>query len=298
MSFDSLSTSVTVRWGFLIRAGLWGMLAVSWAGVAYGAESFCMSAAETYYQQLYCEVKARGAGRGLPSFADFKKNDATVQALLLKRPARSLGIRVAMPKRHQLQPIATIESTPRSIAARPERAPDRAPATSQADTPVESIATQSDCRLTRKAILCGSDQYLLVGNQRNDKLIDGALSEGNKMALPIYRASLTDGAALNLYLLEAYRRYLEKMLEIGLGGATMSYGKFTRLYRDLASKGVNFTQRFETMYAFLKKDKRILAVSERVRLNRGLALSDCGDISDTLIVCSRSGRNYVYRRSY
>ncbi len=281
---------------YLIRPWLCGGVLLLLACTATGAENFCMSAAETYYQQLYCEVKERGAGGGLPSFADFKKNDPMVQALLLKRPARKLGIRVAVPKKRQKQSIAAITSKPKRIDAPPKGAPAGNKAAPETRSPVESIETQSDCTLTQRAIRCGSDQYLLVGNQRNDKLANGALSAENKMALPLYRASLSDGVALNRYLLKAYRRYIEKMLEIGLGGVTMSYGKFTHLYRDLASKGVNFTRRFETMYEFLKKDKRSLAVSERLRLNKGMSISDCGDVSDSLIVCSKSGRNYVYRR--
>lgn len=277
-------------------AGL-GAVVLSCLAIPAPADSFCLSAAETYYQQLYCEVKAQGAGGSLPSFADFRKNNPTVQALLLKRPARSLGITVVMPERQAKPVVAAIDTHPRRVAPRNTPAGKPQPQPNKAtESPVVARPATDGCRIEGKLIHCGADRFTLVGNQRNEKLAEGVLGEQNKMALPVYRDSLADRAALNRYLPVAYRRYLEKMLEIGLGGATMSYGKFTRLFLDLAAKGVNFSQRFDTMYEFLKKDKRQLAVSEHVRNNRDLELSDCGDVSERLIACSTAGRNYIFRR--
>ncbi|MEH6529416.1 MAG: hypothetical protein V7718_05685, partial [Porticoccus sp.] len=63
------------------------------------AENFCLLLAENYYEQLYCEVKAMGQGRRLPSLLDFRRNNELTQAMLLKRPAAKVGIEVVLPKR-------------------------------------------------------------------------------------------------------------------------------------------------------------------------------------------------------
>lgn len=263
---------------------------------AAASTSFCLSAAESYYQQLYCEIQARGGGAALPGFADFKRNDPTVQALLLKRPAQKLGIEVVMPKRR---------SPPKRPAAQPssgnrgdepvarEANPRRSPSPPGAAMPV----TRSGCRLAGREIRCGGDRFALVGNRRNEMLEKGALGAQNRMVLPAYDGSPADSSAFRRYLPDAYRRYLEKMLEIGLGGATMTFGKFALLLQDLVTRGVDFRKRFDTMYRFLKQDKRRMAVSERVQPPRGLDLTHCGDVSEALIACSFAGRNYLYQRA-
>ena len=62
------------------------------------AQSFCFASASSYYEQVYCELQARGEAKTLPPFYQFKRNDATTQALLLKRPAGRIGIELPMPK--------------------------------------------------------------------------------------------------------------------------------------------------------------------------------------------------------
>ena len=39
-------------------------------------------------EELYCQLQARGALGGLPNFAEFQRNPAATQALMLKRPAQ------------------------------------------------------------------------------------------------------------------------------------------------------------------------------------------------------------------
>tara|TARA_R110001592_G_scaffold52511_8_gene160708 strand:- start:25521 stop:25838 length:318 start_codon:yes stop_codon:yes gene_type:complete len=58
--------------------------------------SACFNQAETYYEQIYCEIKAKGQGVSLPSFVDFRKNNEQMQALLLKRKAEALNIPFTM----------------------------------------------------------------------------------------------------------------------------------------------------------------------------------------------------------
>ena len=108
---------------------------------------------------------------------------------------------------------------------------------------------------------------------------------------------LGDQGELNRYLLRAYRIYINKMLDIGLGGATMTFGKFAFLFGDLHDKGVDFRERFETMYGFLKKDKRGIGVSESVPANVQLSIADCAPLEEHMIACVGQGRNYIYLRS-
>jgi hypothetical protein len=61
------------------------------------AKSLCFTLAETYYQQLYCEIKASGKAQGLLHFDDFRRNELLMQTLLLKQYASRLGINVVLP---------------------------------------------------------------------------------------------------------------------------------------------------------------------------------------------------------
>lgn len=237
------------------------------------ADRRCFSLAKSYYQQVYCELDARGKASGLPSFFDFSKNNETTQALLLKRPARSAGIELAMPV----------------AAAKPQR-----------DAAIEPAKQLSGglrgCEYRGGSIDCPGHHYALVGNRANSRLAEDALSTSNQLGLAHYRGSLADVAALEQYLLQAYEQYLDKMLYIGLGAATLSWGKFYFLFMDLSAKGVSFSDRFEVMYHYLKIDKSAIAVSEKVSVPATGELSDCIDVGQHIVACGGSGRNAVYLR--
>ena len=251
------------------------ILSVSAANLAHGQVS-CFLHAEGYYEQIYCEVKAEGRGDGLPTLFDFKKNNAMTQALLLKRPATKAGIKLAMPKQNQR-------------INKPQIKPRQQPS-------VPKQKGMKSCQLSDSTIGCQSEIYQLAGNKANKYLAAKALSETNKMSLPLYQGNLNKKSALNYYLTDAYRLYIEKMLVIGLGGATMSYSKFGYVFNDLAEKNVPFSERFEKMYGFLKKDKRTINVSQKIVSDKLLTLNDCAGLSDELIICERSGKNYIYQR--
>lgn len=237
------------------------------------ATRFCFADAETYFEQLYCEIDSELPSANLPDFYDFRKNDETTQALLLKRPAARLGITVSKP--------ATA-----TRGARVQSVPD--------------LAAIPQCVLRGDTIECANSQYLLVRNKANSKLAPGALGETNAMALPQKAAG---GESREDYLLRAYDRYLDKMLAIGLGGVTMSYGRFAYLYDDLAVRGVSFNERFETMYRFLKKDKATMLVSLDKPDVSQLALEDCAALPahagapSKYWVCSSGRKNYVFARA-
>ncbi|MEH6558501.1 MAG: hypothetical protein V7708_11930 [Oceanicoccus sp.] len=236
------------------------------------ADKWCFTHAESYYQQVFCQVKAAGKGKHLPPFYEFKKNNETTQALLLKRVAQQIGINLKMPGKQKIEMIEN------------RRGPVRTKAQDGA------YCTRDDNK-----IRCGDTTYRLVANRANSELASGALAAGNRMGLSVYGGSVTDANAITEYLLLNYQRYLNKMIAIGLGGATLSYGKFSYLFEDLRSKGVSFSGRFETMYSYLKKDKKTLSAPSRSSAPDELAIEDCDRLGN-LMVCRLGRINWLFDR--
>src|SRR5690554_5610586 len=89
------------------------------------SQSFCFASAASYYEQVYCELQARGEVKSLPPFYQFKRNDVMTQALLLKRPARRAGIDLPMPKTPQAttkkNAVKTDQQIPSSTALKRPR---------------------------------------------------------------------------------------------------------------------------------------------------------------------------------
>lgn len=254
------------------------------------ASQFCFALAATYYEQVYCQLQAKAQTKGLPPFNQFKKNDEVVQASLLRRPAERNGIKLPAPVRKTQPPAATIAppkiinkplvSVPKTVANELESRPSR--------TSVES-KNSSGCELLVNQIHCGSQVFKLIGNKANHRLADSALSIDNKMDLPTYQ-----GGVVSHYLAQAYTQYIDKMCDIGLCGVTMTYGKFAYLYQDLHAKGLDFPQRFEIMYGFLKKDKANMGVSESFSLPQGLTFQSCSALTHSRYACDHQGRNYIF----
>lgn len=255
------------------------------------ADQFCFALAETYYEQVYCQLQAKAQTKGLPSFNQFKKNDEVVQASLLKRPAERNGIKLPAPAR-KVQPAAAT-ATPSKAMTKPQTSVPKIdvnePETGPARSAYVETKNSSGCELLASQIHCANQVFKLLGNKANHRLANNALSIDNKMDLPRYQ-----GGVLSQYLGHAYTRYIAKMCDIGLCGVTMTYGKFAYLYQDLHSKGLDFPQRFEIMYGFLKKDKANMGVSESSRVPQGLSVQDCGALTDTRYVCDYQGRNYIF----
>ncbi|MDO8343191.1 MAG: hypothetical protein Q7T48_08340 [Cellvibrio sp.] len=255
------------------------------------ASQFCFALAATYYEQVYCQLQAKAQTKGLPPFNQFKKNNEVVQASLLKRPAERNGIKLPAPVRKVQSPVATITppkiinkplvSGPKAVVNEPEAKPSRS-------TSIES-KNSLGCELLANQIYCGNQKFKLVGNKANHRLANSALSIDNKMDLPTYQ-----GGVLSHYLARAYTQYIDKMCDIGLCGVTMTYGKFAYLYQDLRTKGLDFSQRFEIMYGFLKKDKANMGVSESSSAPKGLSLHDCSTLGDARYICDYQGRNYIF----
>jgi len=276
-----LTKIILFRLQFLVGFFL-GFLAL-----AAQSDPFCFSRAQSYYEQVYCELQAKAQLQGLPGFEEFKNNSEPVQYSLLKRPAERNRIKLPRPKA-TLQKAPVAEALPSRLHR--EHEGSAAGHMQQAQFQASAVAASDACILSGKEIHCGANSYQAQGNLRNSRLSSGALDSDNPMAIP-ERAS---GQSDSDYLLTAYVQYLRKMREIGLGGVTMTYGKFAFLYRDLGERGLNFSQRFETMFGFLKKDKATLGVSEGVSLPQGLQSQDCVPVAEDMVTCSYQGRNYLF----
>lgn len=250
------------------------------------AQSFCFAFAETYYEQVYCQLQAKAQTKGLPAFHEFKKNDERIQAALLKRPAERNGIKLPTPK--------VVVDKPAMVPEKPLPAKLVSGAETKGRVVREFVDVQqpqadANCILAANTIRCGGQSYKLIGNKSNRHLAKGVLNEEYKMSLPEHA-----GQPLEQYLSEAYRQYINKMCDIGLGGVTMTFGKFAYLYRDVQLKGLNFVQRFETMYSFLKKDKATMGVSESIPEGIGATMDDCSPLDEQRFVCAHQGRNYIF----
>lgn len=255
------------------------------------ADQFCFALAGTYYEQVYCQLQAKAQTKGLPPFNQFKKNDEVVQASLLKRPAERNGIKLPAPVRKVQPPVTTI--TPPKIINKPQISVLKTGVNEPVIGLPRSTTNESEnslgCELLANQIHCGNQKFKLIGNKANHRLANSALSIDNKMDLPTYQ-----GGVLSHYLAQAYTQYIGKMCDIGLCGVTMTYGKFAYLYQDLHTKGLDFSQRFEIMYGFLKKDKANLGVSESSSAPKGLSLHDCSTLGDARYICDYQGRNYIF----
>lgn len=247
---------------------------------ALAVQESCFVYAETYYEQVYCEIKQKAPATVLPSFIDFKKNNPRMQAMLLKRKAEALGITMKMPADSSKKSSANkVSISPASLAE---------------EQPASHAQMITECRLAGALITCGNGSFLLTGNKKNGAISDSALKDQNRLKLSNFQGDESDERALRLFLTEQYTHYLEKMLEIGLGGATMSFTKFYLLFEDMSDKGADFSARFETMFQFLKKDKANMFVSEAADPISGLTMDDCARLTDKMFACDNRRRNTIY----
>ena len=255
---------------------------------ANAAVTKCLELAETYYEQLYCEVKNKGKGKALPSFIDFKKNNEVTQALLLKRDAMALTIKLKIPKRDIIkkahtQPFSQVKKHQTTATKNTLSSPSN-----------DSTDIKTNCSFLGLKIKCNNSVFQLTSNKKNSALKQNALNKNNKMGIKPFHERSRQKPDINRYLYASYVQYIQKMLEIGLGGVTMTHTKFSYLFHDLLDKDVDFAKRFETMFSFLKKDKKKLAVSEKTTSATHLTLSDCYELTMDIYICDDLTRNYVY----
>ncbi|WP_223808013.1 hypothetical protein [Marinobacter sp. R17] len=252
------------------------------------AHAACPKDPATTYEQLYCDIQARGGGSTLPTFEDFRRNTPQVQALLLKRPASRLGLSVPEAEAATSQPS---KPAPPVTSERPK------PDTETEPTPPPAADSAFDgCRLSGAVIRCPSARYELATNQANSALRAGVLDDDNRLDLNAYRGDLSDETAVRAYLSDAYDRYIAKMLEIGLGGTTMSFTRFYNSFRRHEAKGIDFARRMDETFDYLKQDKRTLGVNRKPPDELPKTLDNCAPSGARVIVCDNVTTNWVYVR--
>lgn len=273
------------------------------ANASAQSKSTCHDIAKSDYEKLFCTLQDKGAGNQLPTFSSFRANTPQLQSIILKRPAQKLGITVPPPAASAPKPTTAVatpnqkpEIQPQAAASVPSPVVARAPEAARSKPAANSMNLGS-CELHQSSIHCSGNTYKLIQNQANNKLAPGALSPDNRFGLENYRGNRGDKSALNRYLADSYRHYIEKMLHIGLGAATMSYTKFYYTYEQLAEKNEDFAQRFELMYDYLKKDKASMAVKAAYHQQLPDSIQLCQDLSSTIVVCDNGELNWVYLKS-
>jgi hypothetical protein len=291
--FKSVGSQFKISYFFCL------ILLMSFSQHASAAISKCFLQAETYYEQIYCKIKEKGKGKALPAFVDFKKNNEITQALLLKRDAAALNIFIKIPKRSTSKKDITSRTTKNKLNIAPNIQQLLNSKTSSTTNLLESqsLTTSSNssaCSFSGDMITCNALNFHLIGNKKNSALKRGVLNLQNKIGLMPFMSKKTQQSKIDRYLYKSYVIYIEKMIEIGLGGVTMSFTKFAYLFNDLLEKNVDFASRFETMYSFLKKDKQQLAVSEKITPANHLTIADCFKLTNRIYICDNRTRNYVY----
>lgn len=288
-----------MRAKLILACGLVALCSAS-RSQAQPPKSFCFAMAESYYEQLYCEIQAKGEGKNLPAFYQFKNNTEQTQALLLKRPASRIGITVKPPTlkaAYREQQLATRPKKTTQPDAKPPLTEPRAPRSQSAALPStpEAIPTDAvNCVLNADVIRCNAQRFQLQTNRHNRHLTSEALGSLNQLLLPRYTGDMTDETAVRRYLYAAYERYISQMRSIGLGGVTTRFGKFSYLFYDYHAKNIDFVDRFETLFNYLKKDKAHLAVSEKAASTQGMLFNQCAWLSEHYYICEHGNNNLVY----
>lgn len=263
----------------------------------------CVETPGTELEKIYCQIKAKGKGQNLPDFQAFRRNPPSTQALLLKQPARKLGIDLpdtSSTARSALASTPVIES--QQIVPVSEEVSVKTPAedkTSILNRNIQSNSAsrqlQQQCKLNNDLILCGSSQYELQTNLTNRHLSSQTFSSDNKLLLPSRQGSAFASASDHYYLSQTYIFYIEKMVDLGLADATMSFTKYAATYDDITRRGGNFEQRFAQMYELLKKEKQTNAVKSRYNNLFPQSLEQCMELSQKIIVCDNIKQNWIYQ---
>ncbi|WP_417502996.1 hypothetical protein [Marinobacter sp.] len=271
---------VGVRLGSTVTA----IFVIGWISIA-SADEACLTSAQSELERLYCEVVERGGGAGLPSQVDFRRNDRNVQALLLRQPAKRLGLTL---------PEVSASPEPRSepelttLSHEPTNEPVSEPPIAQ---------RLAGCHLRGKVIQCSQAVYELADNRTLASLGDGVLEPSSRLGIVPFDGKRSDDEAVRSYLSAAYDRYIPKMLAIGLGANTMSFTAFHNAFHTLESGGVDFSERMERAYELLKLDRKNLNVTTGKHDDLPENLSLCDTINRDVIVCDNVGTNWVFVRA-
>lgn len=274
---------ITLVCGFLLVAG--------WPALA------CQP--HTPLEEVYCQLVSKG--EKLPSLEDFRRNQPRIQALLLKAPARKHGIRVPTPEKNTSAQKKTatktvpVKTSHTQFQSQPHTKRQPAAATTRVVNPKSQLpGGLLNCTLQGRQIRCSQQSFQLVTNLPNRQLSPSALSEKNTLGLTNYEGKSQDKRALKKHLSLSYQRYIEQMLSIGLGASTMSYSKFYYTYEELQRLQVDFAERFETMFGYLKKDKASMAIKDSYVDALPDSISACVKLQPSILVCDNGIHNWIY----
>ncbi len=275
------------------------LIAVDSQAVDRQAANNCRKQARTPLEKLYCDIKAKGEGATLPGLEDFRRNTSQIQRLLLKRPAGKLGL--AMPEATREKPVASepenqaqaITASSSAAATRPkvENPPQAVPLPSQLAS--NKQPPKQSCQLNGPTIHCGQSTFALVNNLANNRLSAEALDDSNHLVLPDWQPEA--GLSEHAYLTDAYRVYIDKMMDIGLGAATMSFTRFYHNYQDAKVQDTDFRQRFSEMYEYLKADKKSMQTPKRLVSALPEGIEQCDFLRRDLMVCDNGFHNWLYQ---
>ena len=269
------------------------------------ADSFteCENLATTEYEKIYCQIKAQGRGTSLPQFGDFQKNNVSMQYLLLKKDARSLGI--DLPKstkvKQQLPPKTLVKKPePKHSSAKivstpkPHTPSNRHGKTARIKTPSTGNSSLGDtCHLASDVLTCNSEIFKLVTNsQTTSSRKHVEFSNFPNETQDKYR-----DVSSKIYLSDAYNFYIDQMIKIGLGDSTMSYTKFFLVYQDAKKQRHDFSARFEKMFSVLLSETQAMGIKKRYNNNFPSSIESCMKLNSTIIVCDNVVQNWVYKKS-
>jgi hypothetical protein len=274
-----------------LRKGLFCLSALLMSFAVEAQDGGCLAQARTPLEQAYCKIRAANPSAALPTLQELRRNPEKTQRLLLRRPAEQVGIK--LPPETAAPQTRTAAPAPRTATvAEPARA-----ASSQASPARMQTGDLAGCELMASGIRCGAERYQLQGNLPNSRLAPGILDAEKRVLFAEYQGSAGDSSALMDYAIGAYGRYIEAMLDIGLGSSTMSFTKFYHTFMEAQAKGTRFGERLTAMFDFLKKDKANMGVQSHYNDALPESIEQCMGLSEQLLVCDNVQQNWVYKRA-
>lgn len=264
------------------------------------SETYADCRANTELETVYCQLQAKG--EALPKMSDFRRNAPKMQRLLLKRPASKHGIALPIVAKKSalvatVQYRSTVTPKPKKAVPLVVEAPKQKKMQSAHRSSTADQDLQTSCTISGKRIRCSGQHYQLLDNLNNRHLDKRVFSESNLLGMRNYQGSFHHKSSLNRYMADAYQRYIDGMLKIGLAASTMTYSKFYYTFEDAWNNKRDFADRFEKMYVFLKKDKQSMGVKKRYSDELPAGLHQCAELSESIIVCDNKKINWVYQRS-
>ncbi|MFT7559666.1 MAG: hypothetical protein ACI93R_001579 [Flavobacteriales bacterium] len=252
------------------------------------ASQDCFEQAYTPLIRLYCEIQEQNPAEELPSLSDFRKNSEKIQSILLKHPARRLGLKVPTPDNsHSVNPKSKSKSKSKSSKY----------TISTAKTNTQVMPKQNiNCDLHEERLICGDIHFNLQKNLTLNQLPPNALSKNNQLNLPKKTIARFNNRSDHAYLSELYPRYIHKMLDIGLGDSTVSFTKFFALYQQSIKNGNDFSERSNNMFRKLQQERLSNGIRARYKNNYPMKIEQCMRLDNDIFVCDNKQQNWVYKK--